>query len=105
MGGQYTASAESMSRPSPSESDGGGPKITGEMFVIFHGSRALCAEYSLVLEAQGVQYVVRTGGGRTLDLPGMAVGAGCCFNVDYTAKFFAQRGDCHHGMADIGDAV
>lgn len=55
-----------MSRPSPSENDGGGPKITGEMFVIFHGSRALCAEYSLVLEARGVQHVVQASAGAWL---------------------------------------
>jgi rhomboid protease GluP len=48
-----------MSRPSFSETDGSDPEITSGDAVIFQGSRALCVEYSLVLEARGVEHVAQ----------------------------------------------
>jgi rhomboid protease GluP len=48
-----------MSRPSSSETDGSDPEITSGDAVVFQGSRALCVEYSLVLEARGIEHVAR----------------------------------------------
>jgi rhomboid protease GluP len=48
-----------MSRPSSSETDRSAPEITSGDAVIFQGSRALCVEYSLVLEARGVEHAAR----------------------------------------------
>jgi rhomboid protease GluP len=66
-----------MSRPSSPDTDGSVPEITSEDVVIFHGSRALCAEYSLVLEARGVEHVARQAEGAWIltVVPSLAGGA------------------------------
>jgi rhomboid protease GluP len=66
-----------MSRPSSSDRDGNSPEITSDDVVIFHGSRALCVEYSLVLEARGVEHVARQAEGAWILSvpPSLAAGA------------------------------
>lgn len=85
-----------MSRPSPSENDGGGPKITDEMFVIFHGSRALCAEYSLVLEARDIQHAVQRSEGAWLLTVPLSVAEPAQEEIRrYTAERSIPRGTRH----------